>query len=101
MDIELLIIRDCPNSGPAGELFARALTLEGIDAELVTVREIITEDEAVAHSFRGSPTFSIGGKDLFPSTAAPVVTCRVYQEGERLSGQPSLVSLRQAIRAAT
>jgi hypothetical protein len=100
MDLELLVIPDCPNSSPARELFARALDLEEIDPDLLTVREISTDADATAHSFRGSPTFSIGEKDLFPSTAEPALTCRVYPAAEGLSGRPSIESLRQAIRTS-
>lgn len=95
MDIELLVIPDCPNSSPARELLAHALALEGIDPELITVREISAD--ADAHAFRGSPTFRIDGKDFYPSTAEPAVTCRVYRQvtacpGSRRStrcGRPS------------
>lgn len=98
MDLELLVIPDCPNSSPARELLAHALALEGIDPALITVREISTDADADAHAFRGSPTFRIDGKDFYPSTAEPAVTCRVYPAGHSLSGQPTLESLRQAIR---
>ena len=98
MDIELLIIPGCPNSGPARDLFARALALEGLDPELITVREISTDADAKVQSFRGSPTFRIAGMDIFPSTAEPAVACRVYPTAGGLSGEPSLESLRHAIR---
>ncbi|UVJ40383.1 hypothetical protein [Arthrobacter sp. CJ23] len=96
---ELRIIADCPNSGPALELYRRALAEEGRDAE-VHVREVSSEDEARELGFHGSPTFMIGGRDLFPSSAEPAVTCRVYPTPDGLSGQPSLAALRLAVRLA-
>lgn len=99
MDLELLTIPGCPHAGSAGELFRTALDLEGIK-DPFTVREISTEDEALALSFHGSPTFSINGTDLFPSNAEPAVTCRVYPTPAGLSGQPALESLRHAIRTS-
>lgn len=98
MHIELLTIPDCPNSHAARDLFAGALEMEGIDAALLTVKEIITDADAVAASFHGSPSFTIDGTDIFPSTAAPALTCRVYPSRQGLSGQPDLASLRAAIR---
>lgn len=99
MDIELLTIQDCPHGTAARELFSRALELEGTDPALIAVKEIMTDEEATASCFHGSPTFTVDGIDLFPSTAEPAMTCRVYRTAGGLSGVPSLESLRQAIRA--
>lgn len=98
--MELLTIPGCPHAVAARELFARALELEGADPALLKVREIATHADASAASFHGSPTFTINGTDLFPSNAAPAVTCRVYPGQHGLSGQPTLESLREAVRAA-
>jgi hypothetical protein len=100
MHAELLTIPGCPHGVPARELFTRALELEGADPGLLTVREIATDADAAAASFHGSPTFTIDGKDLFPSNAAPAVTCRVYPGQHGMAGQPTLESLREAIRTA-
>ena len=85
----------------ARELFAHALELEGADPGLLTVREIATDADAAAASFHGSPTFTIDGKDLFPSNTEPALTCRVYPGRHGLSGQPTLEFLREAIRRRT
>ena len=99
MDVELLTIQGCPHTGPAMALFRAALDLEGVK-DPVTVRELGTEAEAAALSFHGSPTFSIGGTDLFPTSAMPAIACRVYPTPAGLSGQPTPHALRQAIRAS-
>jgi hypothetical protein len=99
MHVELLTIPGCPHGVFARELFARALELEGADPGLLTVREIATDADAAAAAFHGSPTFTIDGKDLFPSDTEPAVTCRVYPGQHGLSGQPTPESLREAIRA--
>lgn len=98
MDIELLVISNCPNSAPAGELFVRALELEGIDSAEVAFREVDTDDQAKSLDFHGSPSFTINGMDLFPSDTEPAVTCRVYLSGQGLSGLPTLEALRDAVR---
>jgi hypothetical protein len=99
MDFELLTIQDCPHGSAAQELFSRAVELEGQDPVLIAAREIVSDEEAEASGFHGSPTFLVDGKDLFPSTAEPAMTCRVYRTAGGLSGLPSLESLRQAIQA--
>lgn len=98
MDIGLLTIPGCPHAGAAHRLFSRALALEGHDPESLVVREITTDAEALASGFGGSPTFSMGGADLFPSAAEPAMACRVYPTEGELAGLPTLESLRQAIR---
>ncbi|ABM10614.1 hypothetical protein [Paenarthrobacter aurescens] len=98
MNAELLTIPGCPHAAPALELFSTALELEGIGVS-VTVREISTEDQATAQSFRGSPTFTLNGADLFPSDADPAVTCRVYSTPDGLSGQPTLDTLRRNLQS--
>jgi hypothetical protein len=99
MDFELLTIQDCPHGSAARELFSMAVELEGQDPVLIAAREIVSDEEAEASGFHGSPTFLVDGKDLFPSTAEPAMTCRVYRTAGGLSGLPSLESLRQAIQA--
>ncbi|SDP64861.1 Glutaredoxin [Arthrobacter sp. ok909] len=100
MHIELLTIPGCPHSRSARELFASALSREGIDPALLEVTEITTDADAAAASFHGSPSFIIDGTDLFPTSTAPALTCRVYPSQRGLSGQPDLESLRKAIRRA-
>ncbi len=99
MDFELLTIQDCPHGSAARELFSRAVELEGQDPVLIAAREIVSDEEAEASGFHGSPTSLVDGKDLFPSTTEPAMTCRVYRTAGGLSGLPSLESLRQAIQA--
>ncbi|WP_411731544.1 hypothetical protein [Paeniglutamicibacter sp.] len=98
MELVLLVIPGCPNSGTAKELFDSALGLEGI-TDAVEVREITTQDQAEKLAFHGSPSFSLDGIDLFASAAAPAVACRVYPTVSGLAGQPEIDDLRRAIRA--
>ncbi|MDP9988754.1 hypothetical protein J2S98_003943 [Arthrobacter oryzae] len=98
MSYEVRTIPGCPNSGPAVELFKNVLHAEGLDPELLTVREISSGSEAAAVLFRGSPSFLAGGKDLFPSTADAGLSCRLYPADTGLSGLPSAESLRAAVR---
>jgi hypothetical protein len=74
------------------------LELEGLDPKLLATTEIITDADAAAASFHGSPSFIVDGKDLLQSSPARAVTSRVYPGQRGLSGQPDLESLRQAVR---
>jgi hypothetical protein len=64
----------------------------------VTVREVLTEEEAVAERFPGSPTIRVDGVDLFPSDEPPSLTCRIYRLADgRFSPTPDPVLLREAL----
>lgn len=99
MDYELRTIPGCPNSGRALELFRQALAAEGAGARVPRVVELTSDSEAEALDFHGSPSFMADGGDLFTSTAAPALTCRIYPSSIGLAGLPSLEDLRAAVRA--
>lgn len=98
MAYELRIIPGCPHGTPALELFRAALAAEGKDPEHVKVREVISESEATALHFQGSPSFMADGHDLFPVKSAPALSCRIYRSDEKVAGLPSAASLRAALR---
>lgn len=97
MDYELRIIADCPHSAGALELFHQALAAENAAGE-VRVVQLDTEEQAKALHFCGSPSFIAEGRDLFQSSAAPALTCRVYTRGAGLAGLPLLEDLQAALR---
>jgi hypothetical protein len=99
VDFELRTIPDCPNSGPALELFREALAAEGRGTEPLTVREVASEKEAQELGFHGSPSFIADGLDLFPAQSAPALSCRLYRTGNGLAGLPSVQVLRAAVRS--
>lgn len=99
MDFELRTIPGCPNGVPAMKLFREALAAEGRATEPLTVREIVSEDEARELRFHGSPSFIAEGRDLFPAESAPALSCRLYRSGNGLAGLPSVESLRTALRS--
>ncbi|HEX6023195.1 MAG TPA: hypothetical protein VFZ00_14460 [Solirubrobacter sp.] len=97
MAVELLYWEGCPS-------FPRALAeleeaLDGRDE--IVVREIASEEDAVAAGFPGSPTIRVDGADLFPTDEPPSLTCRVYRLSDgRFSPTPDPVELRQALDRA-
>jgi hypothetical protein len=96
---ELRVIPDCPNSAAALELFRRALAAESAAGD-VSVVELSSEEQAHSLNFHGSPSFTAGGRDLFPSSTVPALTCRVYQAEAGLAGLPSQKDLQAALRSA-
>ena len=101
MKVELLHIVDCPNTDIA-ETNARAaldaLGVGGVPVELVTIR---TEAEAANTQFGGSPTILLDGVDLFPTTPARSLACRVYATGSGYAGAPTQEQIEAALRGAS
>ena len=104
MDVELLVIPECPGAEEASTLLRTALDDIGLADLTFTVGVIETNDEARARGFAGSPAFLIDGTDLFETGAnRGSMACRVYQTPDGPGNVPALRDLRQALkrRAAT
>jgi len=98
MDVELLVVPDCPNEAPAMALLRTALDEIGrSDIDIVTT-VIDTWQAAERRGFIGSPTFLINGIDPFSEPGrTPALACRVYPHPTGLTGLPDLSELRQAL----
>jgi hypothetical protein len=95
--VELLFWEGCP-SHPAALAELRAALGEDVE---VTVREIVSEEQADAEDFPGSPTIRVDGADLFPSEDPPGLTCRIYRLADgRYSPTPDPAALREALARA-
>jgi hypothetical protein len=100
VDIELLMVPDCPHRRAAVELLHTALADTRITAS-VTTTIVATLDEARRRGFVGSPTILIDGRDPFADPGAQVaVACRIYSTPDGIAGLPSLRDLRQALKRA-
>lgn len=98
LQIELLVVPDCPNEGVAAELIATAVADTGV-AATVTRTMIVTEAEAEQRGFIGSPTMLLNGLDAFPVPHALVgLACRLYSTPAGVRGVPGLRDLRQALK---
>lgn len=98
MEIEILVVTDCPHAERAAELLDQALDDFGREGARVTTRVITDQAEADRCGFTGSPTFLIDGCDPFADTGrARGLACRVYRTPDGLSGLPSVDQLRQAL----
>lgn len=98
MDIELLVVPDCPNESRALLALQSAFEQVGLGTQPVRVTVITNQDEAQKRGFVGSPTILIDGVDPFavPGTS-PAVACRVYVTPAGLSGVPPLDGLVAAL----
>jgi peroxiredoxin len=99
--VELLWWDGCPSHEEAGRLLDS--TLDAMGRSDVRVRRVHVgkQADAAARAFPGSPTFQVGGLDLFPSDAPPALGCRVYQRPDgRLAPLPSADQLRERLREA-
>jgi hypothetical protein len=96
-EVELLFWEGCP-SHP--EALALLRSLLGADARIV-VREIESDEQAVAERFPGSPTIRVDGRDLFPIDDPPSLSCRIYRLADgRFSPVPDPDELRAALSRA-
>jgi hypothetical protein len=96
VEVELLYWDGCP-SHPAVLADLRAALGDEVP---VTVREVVSEEQAVAERFPGSPTIRVDGVDLFPSDEPPSLTCRIYRLADgRFSPTPDPALLREALAA--
>ncbi|MCX5181026.1 hypothetical protein [Streptomyces virginiae] len=102
MEIEVLVVPDCPNQQLAADRLRRALDDVGLPDTGFTTRVVIAgQADTERSAFTGSPTILINGRDPFaePGTA-PAVACRAYRTGHGLAGAPDLDQLRQALAQA-
>ncbi|MFC9543027.1 hypothetical protein ACFTXK_00010 [Streptomyces sp. NPDC056956] len=101
MEIEVLVVPDCPNEKVAADRLRQALDEVGLREVGFTVRVVADQAEAERIAFTGSPTIWIGGRDPFAEAGRePGLACRVYRTPDGLAGAPGLDELRQALRTA-
>jgi hypothetical protein len=101
MDVELLVVPDCPNEAPAAALLRSALDDVGLARIPITTTVIDTPAEAERHGFTGSPTILIDGDDPFAEPGQPAALgCRIYRNITGPAGIPDLRQLRQTLKRA-
>ncbi|MGO9961269.1 MAG: hypothetical protein ACLP50_35725 [Solirubrobacteraceae bacterium] len=108
-DIELLWCDGCPSTERALADLRSVLSELALDGALITLREIRTDQEALAERFVGSPTILVDGSDVAPGAAGeegdeepPGLSCRVYRRRDgRVAPTPDPLDLREALAAAS
>lgn len=100
MDVELLVVPNCPNEAVAYDLICEALADLGVVTPVRTT-VIQSDEQAQKRGFIGSPTFLINGQDPFDEPGAvAAVACRMYRTDTGLAGAPVRDHLREALRAS-
>jgi hypothetical protein len=98
VDVELLVVADCPHSAAAANLLRRALDELGLRDLTYHTTTIATDEEAAERGFAGSPSFHVDGIDLFPLPGNPTaLACRLYPTASGRAGMPDLGDLRNAL----
>ena len=102
MDVELLVIPQCPGARAAAELLRAALDDIGLADTPFAVRTIDTEEMARVRRFAGSPAFLVDGVDLFDAGASlGSMACRLYDTTDGPRNVPMPGDLRRALTEAT
>ncbi len=89
----------CPSHPEALELLRDVLAERNLD-EPIVIREVFTQEDAIALAFPGSPTIRVDGRDVDPTVPQeqPSLTCRVYRLPDgRPSPIPSRLQLEEAL----
>jgi hypothetical protein len=97
--IEFLFWEGCPSHPEAEALLRDVLAARGLEGE-IEVREVLSQAQAEAERFPGSPTIRIDGRDVDPDGAGarPSLTCRIYRLPDgRVSPVPSREQLEEAL----
>ena len=102
MRVELLWWEGCPSHPEALRQLREVLADEGLDPEIVELRQIVSDEQAERERFLGSPTILVDGRDVAPVDGQPVgLACRVYRLRDgRPSPTPDREDVRKAIRSA-
>jgi len=102
MRVELVWWEGCPSHPEALRQLHEVLADEGLDPEIVELREVVSDEQAERERFLGSPTILVDGRDVAPADGQPVgLACRVYRLRDgRPSPTPDRDDVRDAIRSA-
>ena len=100
MNVQLFYFDCCPSYVRALENLTEALRLEQLadDVEMILVADAA---DAQAKRFIGSPTIRIDGLDVEGPDAEKRgygFGCRVYSDGAKMAGWPSVEQIRKALR---
>jgi hypothetical protein len=101
VDVELLVVPDCPNESGALSALRLAFELVGLTGQSVRRTVIASQEHAQERGFVGSPTILIDGVDPFGIPGqSPAVACRVYGTPAGFSGVPPLGDVVSALTGA-
>jgi hypothetical protein len=101
VDVELLVVAECPHTAPAAVLLRAALDDVGLTSTSFITTVVQSLEEADSRGFVGSPTILANRSDLFPEPGQPsALACRSYAHPDGSTGLPDLRDLRRALKRA-
>ena len=101
MDVELLVVADCPSEEPTAVLLRDLLRRLRSAPVTLRVRVITSQREADQYRFIGSPTVLIDGVDPFARPdQRPALACRLYRTPHGTSNRPDPELLWSALSRA-
>lgn len=102
MEIEVLLVADCPHEKAAAAVLRQALDDAGLKEATFTTRIVADQAEVERAGFTGSPTFLLDGRDPFADpNRPPGIACRMYRTVDGgLAGVPDVGELRHALVAS-
>jgi hypothetical protein len=97
-DVVLLYQRNCPNVAPARSNLMRALSRASVEPSW---REMDLDDVETPVEWRklGSPTILVDGEDVAGGVPGDGATCRLYDDGGRMTGAPSVDAIAACLGA--
>jgi hypothetical protein len=99
MQVTVLYIAGCPNAGLAEQRVREALDRLGRSDAVLIRQQAVSEAQAEALGFRGSPTIMVNRRDALAHSDAPVgLSCRVYEGVQGLAGAPTVDQLVDTLR---
>ena len=101
VDVELLVVSDCPNEQAVVGLLLTSLRDTGLAGTPIRVTVIDSQRTAEQRRFIGSPTVLIDGVDpLAQPERTPALACRVYPGSAGPTGLPPADRVRAALAHA-
>lgn len=98
VEVVLLYAEGCPNWKTADDRLRAALDRLGRPDMVVSRRRVLSNEQAEAEGFGGSPTILVDGRDLFPGPDATAgLSCRTYRNATGLAGAPTVDQLLEAL----
>jgi len=98
VDVELLVVPDCPNESVAQSVLRLAFDRVGLAAMSVRTTVIASQEQAQDRGLVGSPTILVNGVDPFRVAGqTPAYACRVYATPAGLSAVPPLGDVISAL----
>ncbi len=101
--IEFLYFQDCPSHAEALALLQNVLHEQNLTTPIQLI-QIETEVEAHQHTFYGSPTIRVNGRDIEPlldKIGEPGLACRTYRQADnRITSLPPRELIEAALRQA-